>query len=242
MKVLNYRKRAGTLGMAAVAVLIAIVPGSEGFACGYDNPRSISRGSLNWSYPFSLHVMGAISREVAARRLPIANFDRGGMDLFGRKYLRAKKALEQFGEMLRPTSREPLPTPVAVVLVEPMLWARFEMTAVGLRTAVHVPGAERGDLVIITGEAVIAEIAARRLMFGDAYARGIVRLYGEDRQIAAFVQKYQQVGANRSTRDTRQRSTPAPHSVAADPSMRSSRAFEPNQAASSSETLEKLVQ
>ena len=71
-----------------------------------------------------------------------------------------------------------------------MLWARFEPTADGLRTAVHVSGAERGDLVMVTGEAVIAEIAARHLTFGQAYARGVARLYGDDAQIAAFARNY----------------------------------------------------
>ncbi len=213
MKVLNHRVRARILGMATVAGLSAIAPGAEGVACGYDNPQSVSRGSLNWSYPFSLHVMGAISREVAARRLPIANFDRGGVDLFGHKYLLAKKALEQFRVMLRATSHQPPQAPVAVVLVEPMLWARFEPTAAGLRTTVHVSGAERGDLVIVTGEAVITEITARRLTLDEAYARGIMRLYADNARIAVFVQDYRQVGSNQGRLDTS--STPARSNISA---------------------------
>ena len=177
MRTLRHRKRAAFLVMAALAGMTA-APGSRGLACGYDDPLSISRGSLSWSYPDALYVMGAISREVAARRLPLANFDRPGVDLFGHKFRLAKTSLEQFGAMLGAASREPLQSPVAVVLVEPMLWARFEPTADGLRTAVHVSSAEHGDLVIVTGEAVIAEIAARHLTFGEAYARGVARLYG----------------------------------------------------------------
>ena len=183
--------------MAALAGMTA-APGSRGLACGYDDPLSISRGSLSWSYPDALYVMGAISREVAARRLPLANFDRPGVDLFGHKFRLAKTSLEQFGAMLGAASREPLQSPVAVVLVEPMLWARFEPTAGGLRTAVHASSAERGDLVVVTGEAVIAEIAARHLTFGEAYARGVARLYGTDAQIAAFIQNYQRVGPDPS--------------------------------------------
>ena len=128
----------------------------------------------------------------------MANFDRPGVDLFGHKLQLAKMSLGQFGTMLGSASPEALRTPVALVLIEPMLWARFVPTAEGLRTEVHVSGAEQGDLVIITGEAVIAEIAAGRLTFGQAYARGVARLYGEDAQIAAFLQKYQQVGTNLS--------------------------------------------
>ena len=197
MRALGPGTRTTFLAMAMTAGLLAVPPGSEGFACGYDSPQSVSRGALSWSYPDSLYVIGAISREVAARRLPLANFDRGGVDLFRHKFKLTATSLAQFGAMLSAAS-ERFPSSVAVVLVEPMLWARFEPAADGLRTAIHVSGAQRGDLVIVTGEAVIAEIAARHLTFGQAYARGIMRLYGEEAQIAAFVQNYQQVGAKLS--------------------------------------------
>jgi hypothetical protein len=198
MRALRRRRRAASLAVAVVAGSTATAPGSEGLACGYEDPQSVSRASLSWGYPDSLHVIGAISSEVAARRLPLANFDRGEVDLFGRKFNVAKTSLEQFGGMLS-ASPEPLRTPVAVVLIEPMLWARFEPTADGLRTIVHVSGANRDDLVMVTGEAVIAEMTARRLTFGQAHARGVVRLYGQEAQIDAFAETYHRVGANFST-------------------------------------------
>ncbi|CAH2402997.1 hypothetical protein [Mesorhizobium ventifaucium] len=201
MRPVRYPKRTVVLVMAA-AGFIAWAPGSEGFACGYEDPKSVSRGSLSWGYPDSLHVIGAISREVAARRLPQANFNRGGVDLFGNKFGLAKKSLEQFGAMLSAASTESWTTSVTIVLLEPMLWSRFEPTAEGFRTAVHVSGAEDGDLVVVTGEAVIAEIAAGHLTFGEAYARGVARLYGEDARIAAFVLNYQRVGADLGTLET----------------------------------------
>lgn len=196
MGAFRYRKTTA-LFMITTAGLIAAAPASEGLACGYEDPQSVSRGSLNWSYADSLHVVGAISQEVAAKRLPPANSDREGVDLFGRKFQIAKSALEHFGAMLIASSGR-LRTPVAVVLIEPMLWARFEPTAAGLRTAIHAAGAGHGDLVMITGEAVITEIAAGRLTLGQAYGRGVVRLYGDDAQIAAFIQDHREVGAHLS--------------------------------------------
>jgi hypothetical protein len=241
MRALRDRKRAGVLGMALTVGLIFAAPASQGLACGYDNPQSVSRGFLNWIYPDSLYVIGAISKEVAARRLPLSNFDRGGpADLFGHKFLLAKTSLEQFGTMLDAASPEPLQTPVALVLVEPMLWARFQPTAGGVRTAVHVSGAERGDLVVITGEAVIAEIAAQRLTFREAYARGVVRLYGGDAQIAAFLRTYEQVGANPSAHDAKVKSTAAPASVSADVTL--SPPAGADRTAGASRTSEKLIQ
>jgi len=71
----------------------------------------VSRGFLNWIYPDSLYVMGAISTEVAAGRLPLANIDRGGPpDLFGHKFRLAKTSLEQFGAMLGAASSASLRT------------------------------------------------------------------------------------------------------------------------------------
>ena len=46
------------------AGVTALAPGSEGLACGYEDPQSVSRGSLSWAYPNSLHVIGAISRRL----------------------------------------------------------------------------------------------------------------------------------------------------------------------------------
>ena len=238
---IRHWKTAAAAIMAA-AGLFAVALGSQGLACGYDDPQSVSRGSLNWSYPNALYVIGAISREVAARRLPLANFDRGGVDLFGRKFKLAATSLEQFGAMLGAAPSRSLQTSVAVVLVEPMLWARFEPTDDGWRIAVHVSGPGRGDLVMVTGEAVISEIAARHLTFRQAYARGIVRLYGEDAQIAAFVQNYQQVGARQNTADTAGVRGSDPDRIATDTSTASPHASQPGTTAVESDMFGKPVQ
>lgn len=188
--------RATTVALAAS--LMAAAPVSEGRACGYDSPQTVSQGFLNWLYPDSLHVVGAISREVAARRLPLANFDQTGPDLFGRRFKLTATALEQFGDMLRVASPGPSQPSVSLVVVEPMLWTRFDQGPNGLRTTIHVSGAQPGDLVLVAGEAVIAEIAARRLTFGQAVERGVVRPYGTAPQIAQFLLSYSDVGASDS--------------------------------------------
>jgi hypothetical protein len=175
---------------------MAAAAASEGRACGYDSPQTASQGFLNWLYPDSLYVIGAISREVAAGRLPLANFDQTGRDLFGRRFRLTATALEQFGKMLHAASPGPSQPSVSLVVVEPMLWTRFDQGPDGLRTTVHVSGAQPGDLVLVAGEAVIAEIAARRLTFGQAAERGVVRLYGSAPQIAQFLLSYSHVGAS----------------------------------------------
>ena len=195
MHALIDRRKTGSLAVALAAALTAAMPASEVLGCGYDDPQSVSRGVLNWVYPDSLHVIGAISMEVAARRLPLANFDQPGLDLFGRRLRQTKSALEQFGEMLRAVSASPSQTSISLVLVEPVLWTRFQPQADGLHTRVHVSGAEPGDLVVVSGEAVIAEIANGRLTIGEAGTRGLIRLYGSEEQKAKFIGAYQLVGS-----------------------------------------------
>ncbi|MBB6412776.1 hypothetical protein [Mesorhizobium sangaii] len=195
---LRGRRLARAAAVALAASLMAAASVSEGRTCGYDSPQTVSQGFLNWLYPDSLYVVGAISREVAAGRLPLANFDQTGPDLFGHRFKLTAAALEQFGDMLRVASPGPFQASVSLVVVEPMLWTRFDQGPDGLRTTVHVSGAQPGDLVIVAGEAVIAEVAARRLTFGQAVERGVVRLYGPAPQIAQFLLSYSHVGANDS--------------------------------------------
>lgn len=182
--------------VTVAAVLLAAAPAPGAFACGYEDPQSVSRGFLNWLYPDSLHVIGAISREVAARRLPPANFNRASVDLFGRRYSATKMALEQFGEMLSAAAPTPSQPSLSLVLVEPVLWTRFERGANGLHARVHVSGVEPGDLVLVSGEAVISEIAKGRLTVGHATKTGLIRIYGLEEQKAQFIDTYQQVGSS----------------------------------------------
>lgn len=186
-------RRKAVLTMAAV--LLAAAPAPDAFACGYEDPQSVSRGLLNWIYPDSLHVYGAISSAVAARRLSPANFDQARIDLFGRRYNATKMALEQFGEMLRAAAPSRSQPPVSLVLVEPVLWTRFERGDGGMHARVHVSGAEPGDLVLVSGESVISEIANRRLTVGQAAKTGLMRIYGSEEQKAQFLDTYQEVGS-----------------------------------------------
>ncbi|ULJ76063.1 hypothetical protein [Rhizobium gallicum] len=193
-----FRSRAFAGGIAAVLMAL---PASYGLACGYENPVNVARGLLNWAYLDSLHVVGAISNEVAEKRLPASNFSQKAPDLFGRRYHATQKALVRFGDMLGAAPHEP----IALVLVEPVLWTRFEQDEHGTRTRVHVAGPQPGELVLVSGEAVIGEIAAQRLMLVDAYTRGLVRLYGSEVQIGQFLVTYGQIGESGGAPDTPQK-------------------------------------
>ena len=80
-----------------------------------------------------------------------------------------------------------------------MLWTRFVSDGDDVRAQVHVSGAQGGDLVVISGEEVIRAVANNRLAVGEAYRSRLIRLYGTDEQVAAFLVLCEQVGMPRST-------------------------------------------
>ncbi|ACP21961.1 hypothetical protein NGR_b04990 (plasmid) [Sinorhizobium fredii NGR234] len=173
--------------------LAATLSPSASSACGYHDDVTMARGLLNWVYPDALHVLGSISAAIAAHRLPPPAPAARAPDLFGAKYGKTVRSLERLGRGLGATSGGMRGPPVAVVLIEPMLWARFEPGGAG-RTRVHVTGPEPDDLVLVSGESVIGEIASGRLTIGKAHEIGLIRLYGSAAQQAQFLLAYEQVG------------------------------------------------
>ncbi|QFI69065.1 hypothetical protein [Sinorhizobium alkalisoli] len=182
-----HRKACISRLLLPLSLLAAILSPSASSACGYHDDVMMARGLLNWIYPDALHVLGSISAAVAERRLPPPEPTGAGPDLFGANYRKTVRSLEHFGRKLPSVSGEtPLPS-VSLVLIEPMLWTRFEMDTSGLHMRVHVTGPEPEDVVLVSGEAVIGEIASGRLTFGKARELGLVRLYGPAAKRALFL-------------------------------------------------------
>jgi hypothetical protein len=174
--------------------IIMLWPPSGALACGYHGDISLARGLLNWVYPDALHVVGAISAAVAERRLPApATMGRGLLGYHG-----IVRSLERHGQQLDTFSSETTPPTVSLVLIESMLWTRFFSESGGLRMHAHVSGPQVGDLVMISGEDIIREIANNRLSVGEAYRYKLLRLYGTEEQIALFLNLYHQIGRARS--------------------------------------------
>jgi hypothetical protein len=161
-------------------------------ACGYHDNVSLARGLLNWVYPDALHVVGAISAAVAERRLPAATPVSGALGSLG--YHGAVRALGQHAQQLQMSSGGTPPAAFSLLLIEPMLWTRFVPERADLHAQVHVAGPQEGDLVLISGEAVIREITRNRLTIGDAHRQGLIRLYGTEQQVALFLTLYDRVG------------------------------------------------
>ena len=175
-------------------VMLGLPPAAVG--CGYHDDVSLARGVLNWVYPDALHVVGAIAMAVAERQLPAHVPTPGALGLLG--YHGTVRALDRHAQQLRIASDEPARPTFSLLLIEPMLWTRFVSDRGDVRTQVHVRGPEAGDLVAISGESVIREIANSRLSIGEAYRRGLLRLYGQDERVALFLKLYDHVGSARS--------------------------------------------
>ena len=157
---------------------------SGAVACGYHSDVSLARGVLNWVYPDALHVVGAMAKAVGERRLPAPASVPGGLGPRG--YHGTVRSLDQYAQQLRMFSGRTPPPTFSLVLIEPMLWTRFESDGGDLRAQVHVSGPQAGDLVLISGEEVMREVAGNRLTIGEAHRLGLIRLYGTEQQIKAF--------------------------------------------------------
>ena len=170
--------------------ILIVWSGPRAVACGYHDNVSLARGLLNWTYPDALHVVGAISTAVAERRLAAPATGRGGLGYYG-----TVRVLDRHAEQLRMSSSGMPGLTFSLLLIEPMLWTRFVSEGGDVRPQVHVSGPNAGDLVVISGEDVIREIAHDRLSFGEAYRQGLIRLYGTEEQVRLFLTRHDQVGS-----------------------------------------------
>lgn len=178
-----------TRRFALIAMVAALgTAAGSATACGLEDPSSIAllRGSLNMAYPESLHVGTAIWQAQLAGRLPRdAMAPRGDLTPEQRKKLRldrAKSLVRQLAAKLPSSASHPS---LAVVLLGPVMWSRFEVADGRARVLLHAPGPQADDVVVVTDLAVVEAIASGKLGFDDALALGVMRLYGRAEDVAA---------------------------------------------------------
>ena len=193
--------------ISVLALVLAVGFRSATLACGYHDDVSLARGFLNWTYPDALYVVGAISRATVEGRLPVPRATAPAPDVFGVGYRETIRSQERLAAAFRSASaNQPSRSAFSIVLVEPMLWTRFNVDQDGELTAqIHVSGPERGDLIVVSGEMVVAALADSGLTVGEAQRAGLIRLYGSDEQIAWFLVTFRDVGRNSSTSPARDR-------------------------------------
>lgn len=179
-----------------VAAIVAAMAGSPGrsLACGFHNDVAIARGMLNWVYPDALRVVGATAMAVAEERLPRSDAE-SGPDPFGARYRALAVMLDRLKDELG--AAMPSSPAFSLVLVEPMLWTRFDSDAGELRAQMHATGPRPGDLVIVTSSRVAQALVDGRFSIAEAHRLGLLRLYGTDDRQARFLAAYGHVGRER---------------------------------------------
>lgn len=163
--------------VAALAVACSPV-----FACGFHDLAQLKMGILNWVYPDSLHVGPAVWAAQAAGKLARDDLALGA-DLTPEArnqlgYVRVSQSLGHFRAALDDVPRNGPRPNLAVVLLGPVLWSRYENKDGELRLQAHVDGPARGDVVVVTEAPVIRALATGRLAVRDALELGVIRVYG----------------------------------------------------------------
>jgi len=145
------RAIACALGGIALAGMLAAPPRAR--ACGYHDPSGIGRGGLSLSFPGALHVHTAVWQAQVAGAIPRAeppSADDGQPEPI-RSLAAYRETLGTLGVLAERVqaagSGGDVPA-FSVVLVGPVLWARFEQAGGKLDVAPHVAGPAAGDVGI----------------------------------------------------------------------------------------------
>ncbi len=181
----------------AVAATLLMAAAWPAGACGFHGAVDLNRSALNLAYPKALYVHTAVwmaqLEGVIARNEPAAEPDERPEALRAlAAYRDTAGQLGLFRDLAGAhVDRGAVPA-FTVVLVGPMLWARFEPAGAGLAMAVHVTGPVPGDVVVVTDRPVVAGLVDGTLTPRSARERGLIRFYGEPervREIAALVDR-----------------------------------------------------
>ena len=170
-------------------------------ACGYHDPTTVRKGVLNWIYPNSLYVTGAIWRAQQEGKLPppdtarITARGKRRQILDAMAYQKAERAIRALGAELGETTPDGRVGKFSIVLVETVLWTRFRLSSKHKLVAVDVGGPSDGDLVVVTGEPALFAMRNRTLPLSTAVESGFVRLYGRPEQVDDFLKTYGALGS-----------------------------------------------
>lgn len=170
-----------------LAALVAVAPAAR--SCGYHHPSNVSLGMLNWAYPDSLHVKTAVWMAQRDGVLAIAE-PSTGPDAQSQTLLRQMAQLRETTAnlgalqtgLVRSLDGREIPS-FSVVLIGPMLWARFHSVDGSPAMAVHVDGPALEDVVLVSDAPVIASLVAGQLAPAEARRRGLLRAYGRPQEV-----------------------------------------------------------
>jgi hypothetical protein len=144
-------------------------------ACGYHSADDIAVGLLNWAFPKALYVRTAVWTAENIGLLPPRELQRP-KDMFA--FQKAAADLRAFASRLAAGGKgEGETVSLAVVLIDSVLWTRFEATPDGYTADVHANGPKSDDVVVVTDGKVLRALIEGSLDAAKAEAHGLFRLY-----------------------------------------------------------------
>jgi hypothetical protein len=159
-------------GTAAV-VLLLLVSGAAppAAACGFDG---VLDGNFSALHPKSIAVAFAIRDSVDAGVVEKSAVDPIVPGSPG--YWRAVGHLNEFQLRLSAAAGQSQPpAAVAVLFIDSSLWARLIPASQGFDIQVHASGAQSGDVVLVTSEAILTAVLEGRLSVQAALDREVHR-------------------------------------------------------------------
>ena len=154
-------------------------------SCGYEDAKSadVARGVLNWTFPHALYVTSAVWRAQSDGVIPRNESPPSSKALLGYGYRKAVRELDAFRDGLSIAVGGLEAPAFSVVLIGPMLWARFETTGTILAMTPHVAGPLKVDVVVVTDEPVIAAMDDGQITAQAARELGLMRFYGSPQAV-----------------------------------------------------------
>jgi hypothetical protein len=172
-------------------VVVAGAPVAQ--ACGYHDPASAGVEMLNWVYPDALHVRTAVwmaqTSGLLPRREPLLAADPLSTTFRFEQSIRLRDTQAALGELRHRIDTglagQPMPA-FAMLMIGPMLWARFDSTSGSVNMVLHATGPIGDDVVIVTDEdsaeirvtAPVAALTEGRITAREARAQGLIKAYG----------------------------------------------------------------
>jgi hypothetical protein len=186
-------------GRCLLIVLLVFFAHSAVQACGY-HQATVRIGILNWFYPNSLHVTGAIWKAQQAGELPWPDTERMMATGPYRKALDAaafgkiQQALRNLGAAMGQMTPGDHTERFSLVLVEQALWSRFTLGRTWQGVVIDAGGPGDVGLVVVTGEPVIHAMVRGDLALSAAVGSGMVKLYGDTGLIDQFLSTFGGIG------------------------------------------------
>lgn len=167
-------QRGSTILVATLLASSASFVTPAAIGCGFDAPLGVQLESM---YPGSFPVAVALRKaaDSGVINATVLEAPRTPTTFVTETTPR----LQRFGRALAasPAASE-LPSSFSLGYVESGLWTRFTQTHGDVRIEIHTDGPAEGEAVVLTGEAVVADLLAGRLSADRALADGMIVIDG----------------------------------------------------------------